>query len=111
MKHPCSRFIVTLLLGAGTVFPAAAVELTAGQRTYLLHCKNCHGNGVKGAAMKRQAEWEEFFENEARELRALHLKTSAASYLESREFQEAAPDLYTFLYNYAADSGNVPSCL
>lgn len=111
MKRPASRLLVILLLSAGMVSSGMAIELTAGQRTYLLHCKSCHGNGVKGAAMKRQAEWEELFEDDASALRALHAKTPVASYFESCAFKAAAADLYSFLFNYAADSGNVPTCM
>lgn len=111
MKRSSPWLIALVLTGVGILMPAEAIELTAGQRTYLLHCKGCHGNGVKGAAMKKQDEWNELFEADALLLREKHAGTEAAPYFGSRAFGYAKEDLYEFLFNYAADSGNVPSCL
>jgi hypothetical protein len=81
-----------------------------GQRTYLMQCKKCHGVGTKGAAMKRQEEWDLLFADDASLLRLHHRRTKARAYFEGRKFQDAAAPLHRFLHYYGADSGNVPVC-
>jgi hypothetical protein len=93
-----------LLLGSASVFAAGNAD--KGQKIYLKKLKQrCDMTGGKFATLHTQDEWEEIFEegnlaNEIKELcpRSGELKEK---YLE---------DLYKFFYDYASDSGNVPSC-
>lgn len=91
------------------VAPASA-DVKKGQKAYLKQCKKCHGNGVKGAAMKSQYEWEEAFEDNAEIFKEWHEGTKAENYVNGKKFKKYAPHLKDFLYEYANDSGNVPSC-
>ena len=106
MKRKTILAILSLLL---CLSPAMA-EIKKGQKAYLKQCKKCHGNGTKGAAMKSQFEWEEAFEDDAEIFKEWHEGTKADKYVHGRKFKKYAPHLKDFLYEYANDSGNVPSC-
>lgn len=100
----------TALILSFIVVPTLFTGYSQGQRTYLMQCKQCHGNGTKGAALKQQNEWEVLFADKAALLKELHEATEATAYFRGTYFQKAAPGLHDFLYYYASDSGNVPIC-
>lgn len=102
-------FLLAALLCLGFTL-AAATDFSRGQKSYLLQCKKCHGVGTKGAAMKRQDEWDLLFSDNAALLRLHHRDTEANAYFESQRFKNAAAELHRFLHYYGADSGNVPVC-
>ena len=107
MKTISSIAIATALLFTGTTLSA---DIKKGQKAYLKQCKKCHGNGTKGDAMKSQDEWEEAFEDDAAIFIEWHAGTKAEKYVNGKKFKKYAPHLKDFLYEYANDSGNVPSC-
>ena len=88
----------------------ASADIKKGQKAYLKTCKNCHGNGTKGAAMHTQAEWEELFANEGASIIAKHAGTKAEAQFNGAGFKAQSQDLRDFLFEYGNDSGNVPSC-
>lgn len=96
-----------LVLLSGSTLNA---DIKKGQRAYLKQCKNCHGNGTKGAAMHSQDEWEELFDNDGKKMKEAHAGTKGEAYINGSAFKASAPDLKDFLYEYGNDSGNVPSC-
>ena len=96
-----------LVLLAGSTLNA---DIKKGQRSYLKQCKNCHGNGTKGAAMHSQDEWDELFADGAKKMKEVHAGTKGEAFINGPAFQNSAPDLRDFLYEYGNDSGNVPSC-
>lgn len=98
--------LLALVLGV----TSAQAEIKKGQKAYLKQCKKCHGNGTKGAAMKTQVEWATAFENDAAVFKKWHEGTKGEKYVNSKKFKKYAPHLKDFLYQYANDSGNVPSC-
>ncbi len=101
--------LVILALILGTT--SASADVKKGQKLYLKKCKKCHGNGTKGAAMKSQDEWEEAFEDNAALFIKWHEGTKAEKFVKGDKFKtKLAPDIKDFLYEYANDSGNVPSC-
>ena len=101
--------LVALLLGSVFV-PTLSADIKKGQKAYLKQCKKCHGNGTKGAAMKTQAEWQAAFTDNNAGFKAWHKGTKGEKYANSKKFQKYSADLKDFLYEYASDSGNVPSC-
>jgi len=102
-----SLFAVSAL----TTFASASIK--KGQKYYLKDCKKCHGNGTKGAAMLDQDEWADMFVDGAEEIKATHEDSEnkkAIKYFNSKKFRKHSPHLKDFLYEYGADSGNVPAC-
>lgn len=102
--------IVALGIGVAMGLAPLDADVLKGQKLYLKSCKKCHGNGTKGAAIKTQDEWETLFEASAAELIEAHKGDSSEPFFNNEKFQEMTPHLRDFLYEYASDSGNVPSC-
>jgi cytochrome c2 len=109
MKKSTS-ILLSSLVALGMFSTAANADIKKGQKAYLKQCKKCHGNGTKGAAMKSQDEWEEAFEDGAAVFIEWHKGTAGEKYANGSKFKKYAVDLKDFLYEYANDSGNVPSC-
>ena len=108
---------VSIAFASITIFSAttsiAFADVNKGQKYYLKECKECHGNGTKGAAMLEQAEWKDMFANGNKEMITAHEESNnekAKKYINSDKFKEHAQDLFDFLHEYAKDSGKVPSC-
>ena len=92
---------LVLLLGTG-----ALADEKKGQKIIIKKLKNpCGFNGAELAKKHTQAEWKALYE--AGELPAELQKICP----DSKPLKETYyPHVYDFLYNYALDSGNVPSC-
>ena len=102
--------VATLTLGALLTSTTAFASVEKGQKLYLKACKSCHGNGVKGAAMKSQAGWDKAFANDAKDLVGAHQKDPKAKAYFDGAFKGHMNDLHEFLKEYGNDSGNVPAC-
>ncbi len=91
---------------------SASADVQKGQRYYLKLCKECHGTGTKGAAMKTVAGWGDAFANGGATLKKAHEKDEKASKLfqDGGMFDKTQEDLRDFLKEYGSDSGNVPAC-
>ena len=110
MKKQTSILLASLV-ALGMFATSAQADIKKGQKAYLKQCKKCHGNGTKGAAMKTQIEWEKAFSNDNAGFVAWHKgDAKATKYVEGKKFKKYAPHLKDFLFEYASDSGNVPSC-
>jgi len=105
-----ASFFLSALVAVGMMSTTASADVKKGQKTYLKTCKNCHGNGTKGAAMHTQDEWDELFANEGEMIVKKHAGTKAEAYFNGAAFKGSAQDLRDFLFEYGSDSGNVPSC-
>lgn len=105
-----TSILLSSLVALGMFSTAANADIKKGQKAYLKQCKKCHGNGVKGAALKSQSEWKKGFENGAEIFIGWHKGTKAEKYVHSKKFKKYAPHLKDFLYEYGNDSGNIPSC-
>jgi hypothetical protein len=82
-----------------------------GMAAYKKLCKQCHGSGFKGAAMCESEEWEAYFANGARKLKAVHANDAEAKkVLDSGYFQRRFETLGKFLRNNGRDMGVVKSC-
>jgi len=91
---------VALSLSSTVVF----ADVAKGQKLYSKKLKKaCGMSGAKMAAKHSQDEWEEIGEEGKlnAEIKKQCGKESKDKYL---------PQLYDFFYEYANDSGNVPSC-
>ena len=81
-------------------------EVVKGQKLYLNHMKKpCGINGAKFAAKHTQEEWEGLKEKGA------FVKEAQKICPNIKEFNDAwSKNLFEFSYEYASDSGHVPSC-
>jgi len=82
----------------------ASADVTKGQKLFAKKLKkSCGFSGAKMAAKHSQDEWEAI--NDDGKLNA-EIKKQCGK--EAKE--KFLPHLYDFFYEYANDSGNVPSC-
>ena len=101
-----TRLAVAALLGLTVLSSTASADVKKGQRIYLKKLKApCGMNGSKFALKHTQDEWEEIyeagkFEDEVKKI-CPKVKKVREKYIE---------DIYDFVYEYASDSGNIPSC-
>lgn len=105
-----TSLLLATVVAFGMMATTASADIKKGQKGYLKTCKNCHGNGTKGAAMHTQAEWEELFANGGESIIKKHAGTKAEPFFTGEGFKGMSQDLRDFLFEYGSDSGNVPSC-
>ena len=99
MKKLLGFLVAGLLLTATSVM----ADSTKGQKLYSKKLKkSCGMSGAKMAAKHSQDEWEAIGTDGLNDaIKKECGKTTKGKYL---------PHLYDFFYEYANDSGNVPSC-
>ena len=108
------QFLIILLVLTGFISTLEARSDKYDERgfkVYLKHCKKCHGNPYKGAAMRKSRGWEKLFGEEAKRLIALHKKSpekEEVSALMTRKSK--TKHLRKFLMQSASDSGVVTGC-
>lgn len=101
-----TKLAVAALLGMTVLSTTASADIKKGQKLYLKKLKApCGMNGSAFAIKHTQDEWEAIyesgkFEEEVKKI-CPKVKKVRAKYVE---------DIYDFVYEYASDSGNVPSC-
>ena len=99
------KFATAALLGVAVLSTTATADVKKGQKLYMKKMKAaCGFSGAKFAQKHTQDEWEaingagKFAEEAAKICPGLKLK------------DKWVPHIYDFAYEYASDSGNVPSC-
>lgn len=101
-----TKVAVAALLGMTLLSSTASADVKKGQKIYLKKLKAaCNMGGDKFAKKHTQDEWEAIhdagkFEDEVKKL-CPKIKSFKAKYIQ---------DVYDFSYEYASDSGNIPSC-
>lgn len=104
--------LLVVLFGLNSALVARSDNYDAmGFKVYLKHCKECHGNPYRGAAMRKSREWKKLFADDANRLIALHKNSpekDAVSALIKRTSK--TKHLRKFLMESASDSGIVTSC-
>ena len=100
-----TKLALAALLGLAVFSTTASADVKKGQKLYMKKMKAaCGFTGAKFAAKHTQDEWEaikgagKFAEEAAKICPGLKLK------------DKYVPHIYDFAYEYASDSGNVPSC-
>jgi len=89
----------------------ASADAEKGQKIYSKKVKNlCGFNGAKFAAKHSQDEWEELYDEGKFAEEMGKLCPRGAKIFTSKKFERYLEHLYDFAYEYANDSGNVPSC-
>ncbi len=84
----------------------ASADVAKGQKLYSKKLKKACGlTGAKVASKNTQDKWEEIMENGklADEIKKICPKVKKVK-------EKFLPHYYDFFYEYASDSGNVPSC-
>jgi cytochrome c peroxidase len=82
-----------------------------GQKYYLQNCSACHGEGNRGGNLADTITWEEYFEDNGKELKELHDENKEAlEYLNSKHFKKQKKRMLKFLLEFASDSDFIPSC-
>ncbi|MEY3002245.1 MAG: hypothetical protein RLZZ428_620 [Pseudomonadota bacterium] len=105
MKH-ITKLALAALLGTALLTSTVSADAKAGQRTYLKKLKApCGFNGVKFAAKHTQDEWEAIKEG-GKMMEEIQTICPKAKELKEKDVNA----IYDFSYEYASDSGNVPSC-
>lgn len=99
------KLATAALLGVAVLSTTAMADAKKGQKLYMKKMKAaCGFSGAKFAQKHTQDEWEEIhgagkFKEEAEKIcPGLNLN------------EKYVDDVYDFAYEYASDSGNVPSC-
>lgn len=104
--------IVKIALGAAIVLgmsaTTASADVNKGQKLFKKKLqKACGMNGADVSAKHSQGEWEEI--NEAGNLKA-EIKKICPKAEDKALKDKYMPHYYDFFFNFANDSGNVPSC-
>ena len=99
------KILLTSLIGLGLLSSVAYADINKGKKIYMKKMKAaCGFSGAKFATKHTQDEWEKIkgagkFKEEAQKIcPGLKLKDKYVN------------DVYDFSYEFASDSGNVPSC-
>jgi len=101
-----TKIILTSVLVMSIGSSVASADVTKGQKLYLKKLKGaCGMNGAKMATKHSQMEWEMVKDNLAQEIKNICPNASDRSLKE-----KYVPHYFDFFYEYANDSGNVPSC-
>jgi len=100
-----TKLALAALLGVTLLSSTASADVKKGQKIYLKKLKApCNIGGAQFAQKHTQDEWESIHQagKFAEEVTKICPKAKIkASYV---------PDVYDFVYEYASDSGNIPSC-
>ncbi|WP_324171746.1 cytochrome C [Sulfurimonas sp.] len=104
--------IVKIILATMVMISMSSVTLSAdvakGQKLYLKKLKSaCSMNGAKMATQHSQAEWKAIGNDAGL---AAELKKICPSVKDKALKGKYLPHYYDFFFEYANDSGNVPSC-
>jgi len=102
-----TKLAVATLLGMAVLSTAATADVKKGQKIYLKKLKaKCGFTGAKFAHKHTQDEWEAIKEAGKFAAETIKICPKAAGKLKAKYEN----DVYDFSYEYASDSGNVPSC-
>jgi len=103
MNH-ITKLAIAALLGIAVLSTTATADVNKGKKIYMKKLKaTCGFSGAKFAVNHTQDEWEDIKQagKFGAELKSICPKSTLKSKYEN--------DVYDFAYEYASDSGNVPS--
>ena len=100
-----TELVISIFLGLLLFSTSSVADVKKGQKIYLKKLKApCGFNGAEFAHKHTQDEWEAI--QEAGKFKTEVKKLCPKSKLKAKY----APHVYDFAYEYASDSGIVPSC-
>jgi hypothetical protein len=102
-----NKFLTALLIGfLGLGATSLSADVAKGQKLYQKKLKKkCGFSGAKMAGLHSQFEWEDI-NDEGKLLEEIQKQCPKVKNLKEKYLEH----LYDFFYEYANDSGNVPSC-
>lgn len=101
-----ATILFAAIIGVGFMSTSAFADAAKGQKLIIKFLKKpCGFNGAVMAAKHSQSEWQTINDEGklADEIQKICPKAKPVK-------EKFLPHIYDFLYNYASDSGNVPSC-
>lgn len=105
MKNEAVKILAGAFLGFLLLSSSASADVEKGKRVYMKKFKApCGMNGSAFAAQHTQDEWESVYESGGFSKEVENICPKAKF---KKKYEK---DLYDFSYQYAKDSGNVPSC-
>lgn len=106
-----NKFLKLVLAGAMVLAMSttvASADVAKGQKLYLKKLKSsCNMNGAKMSAQYSQDEWEDIGKGDGL---ATELKKMCPTVKDKALKSKYLEHYYDFFFEYANDSGNVPSC-
>ena len=107
-----TKMTAAAVIGLGLLTTSAMADAAKGQKIYQKKMKEvCAKSGAVFAASHAQMEWE--IAKEEGKLTDMMIQEcpAGADFLKSDKFQNKFKQhLYDFVYEFAKDSGNIPSC-
>ena len=101
------KIALATALALGVATTTASADAKKGQKIFIKKFKKaCGFNGAKFAAKHSQSEWEAIGTNGMKQ----ELMKQCPSLEEGKIKDKWMQHIYDFSYEYANDSGNVPSC-
>ncbi len=107
-----TKLALVALLGMSVLSTSVLADSAKGQKLYAKKVKElCGMNGAIFAAKHSQSEWEEAKEDGSLTDIFTEACPGGADLFDSAKFKKKYEShIYDFVYDYANDSGNVPSC-
>ena len=101
-----------LLMMAALSTSALHANVKKGQKYYQKKLqKSCNKNGGEFASLHSQSEWKKSLDNGTFKTLILDACPAGKSFVDDAKFDDKYQEhLYDFFFEYANDSGNVPSC-
>ena len=101
-----------VLIAAALSVTSLSANVKKGQKYYQKKLqKTCGKNGGEFAGLHSQAEWKKSLDNSAFKTLILDACPGAKAFVDDAKFEEKYQEhIYDFFFEYANDSGNVPSC-
>ncbi len=98
--------IIIVAIALGLLTSQASASVSKGQKLFSKKLKKeCQLTGAKVSAKHTQDEWEKIHNSDTLES---EIKNICPNVKDIKD--KYLPHLYEFFYEYASDSGNVPSC-
>lgn len=109
------KLLILLGIGcllSGNLFAGDIGQTNKGQKYLLKSLKDpCGMKGGELAKKHTQFEWKKYWEDKTLNEELIKICPKAKEAVESDRFQKKYKNhILQFLYDYASDSGNVPSC-
>ncbi len=106
------KIVLATLLGLGLLSTTASADADKGMRIYQKKLKSvCGFSGAVFAAKHTQDEWAEAKDNGELGKVMTEACPAGKDFFDSSKFKKKfSSHLYDFVYDFASDSGNIPSC-
>ncbi len=107
-----TKIAMASLLGVAVLSTTVYADVTKGQKLYTKKLKSlCNTSGAKFAASHTQMEWETAKEEGTLTQTFTEACPGGEEMFKGDKFKKKFEShIYDFVYEYASDSGNVPSC-